>query len=87
MPRSEQGNWLVYVRIDKADAIRVYFPTEAAAIAANRELLESVEDARERKRTLAFFHGGRISVDAKRFVSSVVLTAGEDPDTPVAYFG
>ena len=85
MPKSGSGNWLVYVRIVKASAIRVYFESEQAAIAANRELVESIEDARQRNRTIAYFNGGRVSVDAKHYVSSEVLTAGQDPDTIAIY--
>ena len=79
MATSGSGNWCVYIRLDKAPDIRAYFPSEEEAIAANRELITSVEEARAGKRTIAFFNGARQSLDVKKYISSEVLTANRVP--------
>lgn len=79
MATSGQGNWCVYVRLEKAPEIKVYFESEELAIEANRELISAIEAVRAGRATIASFNGGRQSVDAKRYVSSEVLTAERVP--------
>lgn len=79
MATSGSGNWCVYVRLDKAPEIKVFFETEELAIEANRELIAAVEAVRRGGATVASFNGGRQSVDAKRYVSSEVLPANRVP--------
>jgi hypothetical protein len=79
MATSGQGEWCVFVKLDKAPDIKVYFLTEDEAIAANMALMESLEAVRAGKRTIAVFNGGRQSVEAKKFVSSEVLPANRVP--------
>ena|GEM_PF-4192927 len=79
MATSGSGNWCVYVRLEKAPDIKVYFESEELAIEANRELVSAIEAVRSGRATIASFNGGRQSVDAKRYISSEVLTAERVP--------
>ncbi|MGZ7132785.1 MAG: hypothetical protein ACXVH6_05400 [Halobacteriota archaeon] len=65
--------------MEKAPDIRVYFENEDAAVQANRELIISVEEARSAHKTIAFFNGGRQSLDVKKYISSEVLHARQVP--------